>query len=47
VAKTIYNMPTTRALLDRLETDSALRASLKIPPCHRDFFARSKGAEMR
>ena len=25
VAKTIYNMPTTRALLDRLETDSALR----------------------
>jgi len=25
VAKTIYNMPTTRALLDRLEADSALR----------------------
>jgi Transposase DDE domain/Transposase domain (DUF772) len=25
VAKMIYNMPTTRALLDRLETDSALR----------------------
>ena len=25
VAKTIYNLPTTRALLDRLETDSALR----------------------
>jgi hypothetical protein len=25
VAKTVYNMPTTRALLDRLETDSALR----------------------
>ena len=25
VAKTIYNMPTTRALLDRLETDSVLR----------------------
>ena len=25
VAKTIYNMPTTRALLDRLETDNALR----------------------
>jgi len=25
VTKTIYNMPTTRALLDRLETDSALR----------------------
>jgi len=25
VAKTIYNMPTIRALLDRLETDSALR----------------------
>jgi hypothetical protein len=25
VAKTIYNMPTTRALLDRLKTDSALR----------------------
>ena len=25
VAKTIYNMPTTRALLERLETDSALR----------------------
>lgn len=25
VAKTIYNMPTTRALLDRLESDSALR----------------------
>ena len=25
VAKTTYNMPTTRALLDRLETDSALR----------------------
>jgi len=25
VAKTVYNMPTTRALLDRLEADSALR----------------------
>ena len=25
VAKTIYNLPTTRALRDRLETDSALR----------------------
>jgi len=25
VAKTVYNMPTTRALLDRLATDSALR----------------------
>lgn len=25
VAKMIYNMPTTRALLDRLETDSVLR----------------------
>jgi hypothetical protein len=25
VAKMVYNMPTTRALLDRLETDSALR----------------------
>jgi hypothetical protein len=25
VAKTVYNMPTTRGLLDRLETDSALR----------------------
>ena len=25
VAKMIYNMPTTRALLDRLETDRALR----------------------
>ena len=25
VAKTVYNMPTTRALLDRLETDISLR----------------------
>ncbi len=25
VAKAIYNLPTTRALLDRLETDSALK----------------------
>jgi hypothetical protein len=25
VAKTVYQLPTTRALLDRLETDSALR----------------------
>ena len=25
VAKTLYNLPTTRALLDRLETDRALR----------------------